>query len=78
MSDLGATLELQGRDSTMCIRRIDHNRFEELSYTHDRPVEEIIAVTNKGEVVAYAWSPDGQGAYWFDTIEELKEDIGLE
>jgi len=31
------------------------------------------AVEHEGGTTHYAWSPDGVGVYWYDTLDELLE-----
>lgn len=38
--------------------------------------ERLYCVTDKRGEEFYAWSPDGEGCYWYDTLEEAFEQHG--
>ena len=56
--------------------RISTARWDELQWEGNRPDLKEIALVQNGKVVGYAVSPDGYGAYYFDTLEELRESFG--
>jgi hypothetical protein len=52
--------------------------YERIGRKGGRPVEQATELRNEsnGKVVGYAWSPDGFGAYYYDTLDELLEQHG--
>lgn len=44
--------------------------------THPVTPERLYCITNKKGVETFAWSPDGEGFYWYDSEEEADDAHG--
>ena len=53
--------------------RIGASTFEILRVNGDMKEWTPYAVEHEGGTTHYAWSPDGVGVYWYDTLDELLE-----
>lgn len=42
------------------------------------PPAMVYQIRVEKDVMLYAWSPDGEGCLWYDSLEELEEDLGFE
>lgn len=57
------------------INFMTEKRFEERKATESLPANEILKVVDvdgKNGQTFYAWSPDGIGCFYYDTLEELR------
>jgi hypothetical protein len=53
-------------------RTFEHKREEGLM----RADERYKIIDRDGNVTMYAWTVDGEGFVFYDTLEELREDVG--
>lgn len=57
------------------INFMTETRFEERKAAENLPANEILKVVDvngKNGQTFYAWSPDGIGCFYYDTLEELR------
>lgn len=57
------------------IGKLTWDRWEELAWADNRPVCVPVVITHKDKVTTYAVSPDGIGAYYYDTLIDLVHDF---
>ena len=50
--------------------------WEEMGDKNQRPAGVAVAVKHKDGSSIFAWSPDGRGAYYYDTYAELAYEHG--
>jgi len=55
--------------------KIDEDDFEAMRDTDLQP-EAVYEVLHEDGTTLYAWSPDGVGCYWYDSLEELLDQHG--
>jgi len=61
-------------------KKLSRYTFEVLSNSHDLPTETLLLVRDDetDQTLFFAWSLDGSGAVYFDTADEVKDQLGLE
>lgn len=52
--------------------RMSEKRWDELEWDENRPVEVPVEIHYSSGRIGYAWSPDGRGACYYETLEELQ------
>ncbi len=69
------TMSGQFRSTPYRIARMNEDTFEALRAGLER-IPTYTILTSEGEVTGYAYSPDGEGVVWYDTLNEMMTDTG--
>lgn len=59
----------------MAVKVIHKDTWEKMSWDAKRPTDVAVRlVDSNNKTYCYAWSPDGEGAFYYETLAELQSE----